>query len=732
MPASLFGNYYSQYLNRIGSSLCNLAPSYNTSLDNVGIGGSIYSDVEQNCTVADQSAGRYLFSINLLPTPDPTTGLQLPFPVAGYGNATSNSMDYRVDSKGAVYNVMQLPVVTGLSTRVGATTGGQLITITGTSFSTDCSTLRVTIGGSLATPVSCTLDTIVVLTGANTDSNTREIAAAAYGAYGSLGYAYGVGSTGYTWWYDNLPGATLLTGITQQSVLYGDQSMAGILIVPYTAQYQFLLTSRDTASFSLSNSTVPAFQKTLLSFGPSAGGSNLYFADAAVQQSAWVTLQANTPYYWSALQNTYLFSVAVRIHNANHTGSSTNTPFLPTDSANERLYESFPTILYITMAPVIVREIQTIYFTGATGGYFQLASNGQSGAVPFPTVTPNDAATVAAVRAIVAVNSGCYSGSITVNGGYTTSTQSMAAGVAFNVSFFCPTTAPRPLMTVQNINLTTSGALSFHVVRVQTPSIEIGGSYRVGFTAPGASTVWGALTAYGSFLPTAMIGAAAAAGQVVDVVQRSADSLYGESQLPADGYYWYLQIRSPLGDTSGLWTFDSSTLTGTSPSVQIQVVQTGSLDRFYNPIPVDWTSQTADQNQVTVSVDGLRSICAVGANGTNIQNWLTTNVPATTDCQFLQHAALVPAITVISATTASAGALLTLTGTGFDKVAANNIVSFVPTFAVYTTFPTVHCHLRHRHLTRLQSAPTSPQASTASHCKSPRWAPSIRLLRLCT
>ena len=685
----LYGNYYSQYLNRIGGALCNLAPSFNTSLDNAGIGGSMYGDVTQQCTVSDQAAGRYLFSINILPAPDATTGMQLPFPVVGYGNGTSNTMNFKVDdTTGAIYNVVQLPVVTGLSVKLGASTGGQLVTITGTSFSTDCTALQVTIGWSLATVVSCSLDSIVVLTTPTTGSNVRETAAAALGTYGGTGYAYGVGSTGYVWYYQNVPSLALL-GLQQQTALYGEQSMAGILIVPYTASYQFLLTSRDTASFSLSNSTVPAFQKTILSFGAGVGGGDIYFANAAIQQSAWITLQANTPYYWSATLNTFLFSVAVRIHNPSHTGSSLNTPFLPTDTSSERMYESFPTILYITIAPTVVREVQTITITGATGGYFQLTANGIAGEVPFPSSTPNDPATLAGIQAAADANSGCYIASVVAAGAFATATQSLASGVAFSVTFECPTTAPRALMSVQNINLTTSGTLSFTVTRTQNPSVALGGSFRAGFTAPGASTVWGSLITYGTTITTAMSTAAAAAQQTVDIILRDSDYLHGESQEIGDGFFYYVQVRSPLGDTSGFWTFDHSELTGTSPAITVSVIQQGSLDRFYNPIPADWTSITADQNQVTVSVDGLRSVCATGANGANIQSWLQTTVPSVADCQFLQDTSLVPTITAISASSVGAGTLLTLTGTGFDKTAANNIVSFTPTFTAYTSFPTV-------------------------------------------
>ena len=696
----MYANYYSQYNEWVGGVRCSMAPSADTALDLGNVGGGTGYDVGQSCTVSDQEAGRYAFTVNLLPTPDPVTLQQLTYPINGYGNATVNPHTYSVDADGKLYTVVQLPVITGLSSQQGATSGGQLLTISGTSFATSCADVTVTVGGSVATPISCDLDSIVVQTGANTDTNTRETLAAALGGYGSAGYAYGVGSTGLVW-----QSGLAVQGLIQPNAYYGEQSMVGMLIVPYTASYQFLVTSRDDASFSLSNSSVPQFQQTLVSFQAEHGGSNPYMLNAN-QQSAWVSLQAGTPYYFTALLNTFLFGIGVRIRNPNNTNPTASTPFLPTDSDNHKLYQSVPALLQISFSVAVQREVQTIYFTGAAGGSFQLTvggPGGYAGVVPFPTASPNDVNTINAIAAIAWQASGCNYGSIGVVGFYTTAASTLASGVAWNVSFNCPSTsstgALRPLFTIQNVGLNATGSsLSWRVTHTQAPSVPLQGALRAGFTAPGAATVWGHTQAFGTgdFLD-AMQSAVDTAGVGSTLVQIK-QIVFNPSDLYGDGVVYIVQVTSTLGDTSSYWSFDTSALTGTGKSTSIGVLQTASFDRFYNTIPGEWTALAADQNQIVVSVKGLRSVCGVGAGEANLQTWMVSNVPSVASCQYQASAALVPQLSAVSQTSAAAGSLLTITGSGFDTTATNNIISFQPQFTSYTTFPTA---------TAIQSTATS-------------------------
>ena len=675
----LQGNYYSQYDVFVGPSRCvlgwNVASPANQ--ENAGIGGDYYFDVTQTCQVANQTAGRYLFTLAIRPDPDAST-LQAPtFPTAGYGAALINNQTLQVTDDGTVYSVVQAPVILGLSYSQGATSGGQLLTLTGLGFTTQCGQVAVTIGQTAAAVVNCSATAIIVQTSASQASNALESAASATGDFGSPTYSYARGSLGASY---AGPGVSrlMLGGVAQTVPVVGSKTISGLLTVPYTGTYQFYVISRTAGTFALSTDNTPANQVTLVSFTQNGGSP---FWQSAAQISSWVALTAGRSYYYTAACDTWDFSVAVRVHSA---GQTATTPFLPTDTTEHALYQSFPTSAILTVAPAITREVQTITVTGATGGYFQLSASIYTADIPIPpTMTPSDPTTIAAIQSFVDQWSGCYGGDAPAVGSAASSgSGTVSTGFTWTISFNCPApvVGTRPSISLANVNLT-GAPIAFHWARTVTPSAPIGGTYRVGFVQ-GGSTSWSSpIQAFGPY-PEFELRAAMAnlVGSSASVAVTTYTFASLASLMPGDGYTFTVQVTYVHGDASSLFVFDSSSLTGTAAAATWQVVQAGSLDRFYSPLPSEWSSVAADQNQVSVSVNGVRSVCAAAAGGANnVATFLGSAVPAVTNCQYLYTSALVPTLTSLSSSSGSADAVLTLTGTGFDSNPANNRITFTAT-----------------------------------------------------
>ena len=681
------GGYYSQYDDLVGEVRC-VSGYQLTSPDNLAwapIGGDMYADVTQTCKAANQTAGRYLFTVSLRPTPDPVS-LQPPvLPSVGFGAALANNQTRQVADDGTLYTLVQAPAITGLSLKQGATTGGTLLTLTGTSFSPLCAGVTVSVGQTPATVLNCSLTSIIAQTSASASATALEAAAASAGAYGSPTYAYQPASLGAL--YSGPPGTFLmLTGLQQSEGVNGAQTISGLLIAPYTASYQFYMTTGASGTFALSTDATPQNAATLLS---NAGQTSVLFA-STTQVSAWVPLQAGQAYYYTAEVGAWEDSVAVRVHNP-ATQTSLTSPFLPTDTTAHALYQSFPTSFVLTIAPQVVREVQTLTILGATGGDFQLSDAALTSAIPYPVAGPTDATTLAALANFFWPSSGCYQHP-DVTGAAVPASGSKPAGIVWTITFGCPVPggAGRPSVNIANLNLTGSSSLSLNWARTQVGSAPIGGAYRVGIVLNGVTTWSAPVTAFGGYAKFELQSTLSnLAGSVASVTVLSQTFASLQSLLPGDGLSWTVQVTSTLGDASSLFVFDASALTGTNPTAAIQVVHTGSLDRWYDPIPSDWLATAGDQSQVTLHVNGIRAVCAAAAGGAaNVATWLASAVPAVTDCQFIYSPTLVPTLASVSPSTLSLGTVLTLTGTGFDIAAAgDNVVTFVPQFTAYATPP---------------------------------------------
>ena len=670
------GQFYTQYDDFIGDTRCvmgwNVPSPANQEF--AGIAGDFGGDVGQSCQVSNQTAGRYLFSLTLRPSPDINTLQPIAFPYWGYGAALVNNATLKVTDDGTIYTVIQAPVILGLSSRQSATTGGLVLTVTGLGFSPICADNAVTVGPTPAAFLNCSTTALVVQTAPSTATSTLEASA---GVYGSASYAYAPGSLGSA--HVGTSNELQINGLVQTQG-DGPQTWTALLTVPYTAQYSFYVYSGYSASLSISTDNTPANQATILSF--TSGGSNGYYT-APQQVSSPVSLTAGTNYYLTATVNVAGFRVSARVHQPGQSGS---TPFLPSDTTAHALYQSFPTLATLTIAPTITREVQTIIITGATGGAFQLSTATSTLDIPYPLAGPTDTNTISALSAFANTFSACGAA---VVGTALPATGNTKAGVSYALTFNCPSPlGGRPTVAIANVNLTGSN-LGFHWARTQLGSVPIGGTYRVGFQQGGTTTWSSPVSAFSGFVKYDLQAAmAAVGGSLASVSVSSWTFATSGSTSVGDGVTFQLQMSYVGGDASQVFMFDTSALTGSGSAASLAISQTGSLDRWFSPIPADWLSVASDQAQVSVQTNGIRAICATAAGAANnLVTWVTSAYPSRTDCQLVYSTSLVPTVTSISSSSGTAGSVITLTGTGFDPVTVNNLIHFQPQFTAFTTFP---------------------------------------------
>ena len=205
----------------------------------------------------------------------------------------------------------------------------------------------------------------------------------------------------------------------------------------------------------------------------------------------------------------------------------------------------------------------------------------------------------------------------------------------------------------------------------------------------GSTTAWSApITAFGPYPRWELQAAMSALAGTQAVVSVNTWAFTSLSSLPGDGLTFTVSWTWVGGPSAGLFVFDSSSLTGTGATAALSVQQTGSLDRWFSPVPAEWLTVAADQSQVSVQTNGIRAVCATAAGGaTNLASWLGAAYPGRSDCQLVYSASLVPTLTSVSATTGTVGTVLTLVGSGFDATAANDVVFFTPQFTAYASFP---------------------------------------------
>ena len=108
---------------------------------------------------------------------------------------------------------------------------------------------------------------------------------------------------------------------------------------------------------------------------------------------------------------------------------------------------------------------------------------------------------------------------------------------------------------------------------------------------------------------------------------------------------------------------------GTNTLLRLSTLRNGSTDLFYGPIASDMLSLPVTfSNTVEVVASGVRAACvAASPNASCAYNFSSAQTPAITS--------LAPLVSPYVVTLTTSPVALTLTGTGFSAVLANNVVN---------------------------------------------------------
>lgn len=316
LQGALYAQYVDQLELRVGAYLCPLdwqltttqTPWYSEPLNGNGGRYSI------QCQLTEQVAGRY--NLTLLVNP-PSAYVATSTPTQGYGYAVVPRYAYRVDDNGGLlYTFVQKPSVTAISPSAGGTTGGGRVSISGTSFGTDCTAINVSIAGMPATPISCSMNLLVVQPGAQTDYRSRNVTAFSAAAVGQSGLTHQVLAA---WNGAATSSSTLYGGFNSSFATSAtNQRVFGVMVAPYTATYTFLANGNGNGAvwMSTSSTSYTALTATPSSLNYSAR-NDLWLG--AGQQSAPVSLTAGQSLFITALYYNTQFALGVRIHNPSST-----------------------------------------------------------------------------------------------------------------------------------------------------------------------------------------------------------------------------------------------------------------------------------------------------------------------------------------------------------------------------------------------------------------------------
>ena len=683
LQGALYAQYIDQLSLRIGSYICSLdwqltttaTPWYTEPLTNGNNG-----QYAIQCRIEEQVAGKYNLSLLVSP-PDATVATATP--TNGYGYAVLPRFSYRVDDNGGLpYTFIQTPSVTAVQPSTGATTGGGQVTITGTSFGSDCSVVSVTIAGAVATPLSCSMTQLIVQPAAQTDYRTRNATAFTSESVGQNGLTHQLLGA---WNGVVQSSSTQYGGFNNSFNVGGFHRMFGYMVAPYTATYSFLINGNGFGEVWLSNSSTDYTTLTVGAGSLNYTARNDLWLTAGQQSAAW-TLTAGQPIFINALYYSTQFALGVRIHNPSLSAVDTTTPFLATDTRYNAMHTSVPTVHQLAFNAGSVREVQQIYLSGISNGtlivYVDSASSN-------PLLIDASASTW--TNAINSVQPCMSNGYVSVTKGYAVAGQPYF-GLYINVTYNCPMTGPRELLQVANIALNESAPFpnatavtaSISSKQLVAPSTPLSGSFRVNFGDNSTAYAYDKEMGQGNWTP--LMAATASAQQLHDalvVLTGINDVVVYATGNGYDSVLYQIAYYDPQGAVPCL-NVDASELHGVVGSTNCSVVREGDYDRLYTVIPGEWLYQEGDQNQVTLEVNGISSVCLAAADPAG---------GALSGCEYLYDDTLTPTLTSVAPTTApsineslgtdglTAGTVLTVEGSGFTD-SNDTLVQFLPQFSV--------------------------------------------------
>ncbi len=263
------------------------------------------------------------------------------------------------------------PTVSGLSSSVSGSNGGQILTVTGTGFNSDnCSLNTVLLQGVACVILSCTPTSItcsvapapVTALSVGPYAGTRGLL---HRVYWNSGLAYDINTFISSSVYPNSPSiirnqADGLTGFCVDCADAYGQQLEGFFVPKVTAFHRFYIVSDDGSDLFFSMSNLPSNMTRIAFCG---GYSPTYWFNMAQQISAPLFLQAGKPYFMRARQTEGhggdWLNVAVRI--VNYTAAPRSDVDLLLHSVHERQT--------ITISTTVRREIQRLNFTAASGRF---------------------------------------------------------------------------------------------------------------------------------------------------------------------------------------------------------------------------------------------------------------------------------------------------------------------------------------------------------------------------
>ena len=676
LQGALYAQYVDQLALRVGSYICSLdwqltttqTPWWTEPLTNGNSG-----QYAIQCQVAEQVAGKYNLSLLISP-PDATVATATP--TNGYGYATLPHYSYRVDDNGGLpYSFIQKPSVTSVLPSTGATTGGGQVTITGTSFGTDCSAITITIAGVAATPLSCTMSQLIVQPTAQHDYRTRNVTSLTAEAVGQSGLIHELTAS----WNGKVQSSSVQYGGFNSSFNVGGfHRMYGVVVAPYTGVYTFLVNGNSYGSVWLSNTSTSYAIVTATAASLNYSARNDVWLTAG-QQSAALSLTAGDSIFITALYYSTQFTLGVRIHDPSVAATDSTTPFLPTDTQYNAMHTSVPTVQQLTFTAGQVREVQQIYLSGFSNGTVELYTTTAASDPLF-----FDASTSVWASAINSIQSCASGASVSVTKGYAVPNQPYY-GLYINVTYNCPATTPRDLLQVANIDLVetttepnaTTVTADIVTTQLTAPSLPLSGKFRVNFGGNSSQYAYDKEMGLGNWTPyMATTASNQALHDALVVLTGINDVVVYATGNGHDSVVYEVVYYNPQGAVPCL-NVDTSQLHG-QVMANCSVVVEGNYDRLYTIIPGEWLYQEGDQNQVTVEVNGISSVCLATATSSEL-----------TGCEYFYDSFLTPTLASVSPTTApavnsaqgtdglTAGTTLTVTGTGFTD-SNDTLVQFLP------------------------------------------------------
>ena len=696
---SLQGAMYAQYVDqlalRIGSYLCPLdwqltttqTPWYTEPLNNGNNGR--YSI---QCQVSEQVAGKY--NLTLLVSP-PSATVATATPTAGYGYATVPRFAYRVDDNGGLpYTFIQKPSVTNIVPARGATTGGGQVTISGTSFGTDCTAITITIAGMPATPISCGMTQLIVQPTAQSDYHSRNVTAFSAAAVGQSGLTHQVLSA---WNGATLSSSTVYGGFNGSfTTSVGYHRMFGVFVAPYTATYTFLVNGNSYGSVWLSTSSTSYSTVTASATSLNYTARNDLWL-AASQQSASMSLTAGQSLFINALYYSTQFALGVRIHNPSTAAADTITTFLPTDTRYNALHTSVATVQQLTFTALQVREVQQIFISGISNGTLAVYISAASSSAFLI-----DASTSTWTTAINAVQPCATGGSVAVTKGYVVQGQPYY-GLYINVTYNCPATSTREVLQIANIALNGSAPTSnatvvtanFVSTQLTAPSHPLTGTFRVNYGGNATAYTYDKKMGQGNWTPymPTTTGFQTLHDALITLTGINDVTVYASGN-GYDSAVYQIVYWDPTGAVPCV-NVDTTLLRGDVMAANCSIVRQGDFDRLYPVVPGEWLYQVGDQNQVQVVVNGISSVCAVSGSPASVAS-------VAADCDYLYDSTLVPTLSSVTPTTAAlpsgmqgtagltGGSYITVTGSGFTT-SGDTLVQFLPQFTVNPGTPIQTC-----------------------------------------